>query len=89
MLSTIQLLARGNRLRTFVVLCCLVSLAGLGSRVWADDSRPTSGSHQIVVEGSTPTPRQQTDQYHGSVYIYAGGFCCSKLNRPERILSTS
>jgi hypothetical protein len=37
-------------------------------------SNGLAASYKPAIEGSSPTVRQQTDQYVASVYIYAGGY---------------
>jgi len=53
---------------------CLVGATAFGPLAFAGDGQEQGLSYKITVQGSTPTPRQQTDGFSGCVYIYVGGF---------------
>jgi len=53
---------------------CLAGLIALAPGALAGGGQASSAAHSNIIEGSSPTHRTMTDQYLGSVYIYAGGF---------------
>jgi hypothetical protein len=65
---------RRTTLAAATALACLAGAMAFDPPAFAGDGHEQGLSYKITVQGSTPTPRQQTDGFSGCVYIYVGGF---------------
>jgi len=67
---------KNMQFRKAIVLFCSMGwlITAFGSSALADaDTGDSAASYTLVGEGSTPTPRSQTDRSSGLVMIYVGG----------------